>query len=195
MAKITIEQINDFIAKSTMNGEEDTNITTTTWDFGDIKIKKHISLNEIIEISTSVAQCVFIEATGEYMPEVVDTVFWGYIIQYYTDVDLPEAATAQHDVITNTNIIDVVLANASQDEIHNIRDSVDARIKNIIDGGNNTVVQTMLEAYSHMMKLSEEFRNALVALNSIADSATRKEEQKDESKPDNAPKKRKSTAK
>lgn len=196
MATITTEQINEFLKNMIDENGNDKNVVEVDWAFGKAKVTKYLPLSQMVEIATSVANVVFNDATGEYAPEILDTIFWCYIIRYYTDIDLPEDVELQQAVILYTDIKDIICENVSDEQIGEIRCAIDERIKNIIDSGNNVLARAMLDAHDQMVGLSKEFSDTINMLKTIGvDVMSDKQEEKQEDEPKPAVTAKKRTSK
>lgn len=159
MAQFSTEQINALIS-------EYPNEFTMTWAGGEAKVKKFVTLRQIIDIVRLTTSLCFDE-DGEYMPEVKDFVMWSNIVDNYTDIELPEDIEVCAEVLIKTNLIETIKEYVSIEQIVAIQDAIDARIAIVIDAGNNVLMKQVLQSVTDMASMQEALEGALATFDGI----------------------------
>lgn len=132
---------------------------TTTWCGYEVSIKRFIPLAAMMRLVDGVVSGCFAESDNSYIPEVRDFFFRCYIVDFYTNIVLPENTEEKNQIVYGTDIVDVVLQNIDNGQLRAILDSIDKKINYIV----NTDMKRIEDNASRLL---EQLR---VQFNQIAD--------------------------
>jgi len=128
------------------------------WNGLDITVKKRLSLREVMSFVQYIVDNCVRKSDGEYLPEVLDFLINNGVIEYYTNISLPENSERRYDIVCACrpliNCIKQVIDGEQYDELcQAIRSKVyfEARtnIDAIIERAENT--QAEVESVSSML--------------------------------------------
>lgn len=105
--------------------------TTITWCGYKVSIKRFIPLAAMMQLVNGVVSGCFAESDNSYIPEVRDFFFRCYIVDFYTNVVLPENTEEKNQIVYGTDIVDVILQNIDNGQLRAILDSIDKKINYI----------------------------------------------------------------
>lgn len=122
MTKISIATM-DSIAKENY-------VDTITTDFygKELVIKRNISLGDMIKFVRDVTNGCFADGTGEYIPEVKKFFIKNAIVEYYSNVSLPENIKHKYELLYKTGVADVILDEIDQTQYEEIIEAIDEKI-------------------------------------------------------------------
>ena len=73
-----------------------------------IKVKHTLDLAGTIKFVSYVTDSCFDSETGEYLPEIVDFAKRSAIVQFYTNITLPEETSEQYELLYGNDLIDSI---------------------------------------------------------------------------------------
>lgn len=159
MATYTNEQLNAMI-------EENNQTFTATWAGGEMNVRRRVDFKTLVEIVSMTVEACF-DDLGAYLPEAKAIVMWSYIVDKYTDVELPDDIEARANVLIYTDLSNAIRECVDVDQIFAIEDAVDKRIKNSIDAGNNVLMNGVMNTYASLAAIHSEMENALKQIGGV----------------------------
>lgn len=159
MATFTTEQINAMIAESEKS-------FTATWAGGEMSVRRNVDFKTMMEIINTTVEACFNEL-GAYMPEVRYPVMWSCIVEKYTDVELPEDIEAKVNLLIYTDLHRAIIECVDIDQICSIEDAIEKRIANLIDAGNNVLLNGVMNTYASLAAIHSEMENALKKIGGV----------------------------
>lgn len=109
------------------------NITEVEWDSGIIiKVKANLSLSETASFVAVVTDYCFGE-DGEYHPEFMDFAMQYAIATIYGNIELPEDAEEQYDLLCMTGVCDHILQYVNKAQFKELVKAIDRKLKYMTD--------------------------------------------------------------
>lgn len=131
--KITGDELTEIIKKS---GE-----ATCVQPFGcdidwmgcSIHVKRFLEFQEMMGFVNGVTSGCFAKSDNSYMPEARDFFFRCHIVEYYTNIELPDDLEEKNQLLYGTNIIETILRNVDMGQFQAIMDAIDKKVTNLVD--------------------------------------------------------------
>lgn len=131
------------------------NFSTLEWHGIEIEIQRTISGYDAESFVNAVLNNCFNEI-GDYLASEKDYSEKLYLIEFYTNIDMPDSYAARYDILYRTDIVTQVLSKINIDQFNTIRKSIEDMIAYKKD--------TYIE---NLKKQSEEFFEQLSELSNI----------------------------
>lgn len=141
-------------AEAIMNCMKD-EIVTKTWKGIEIEIKPVIGLEDMMAFVDDVVKMCFTEKSAQYIPEAKDFAVSCAVIEYYSNIILPENARDRYDLAYRSNIVDEITEEINEYQFHEILKSIDKKIENIAQQNINVLNSKMTELYNALEKIGE----------------------------------------
>ena len=123
--KVTVGEV-ETIAKNSYEREH-----SVEWNGVSINVKHSLDFYKSLEFVNDIVQNCFNEETGLYMPEFADIIARRNIVAMYSNVNLPGDTERMHDILYNTDLVDVVAENANSLQIDNLVSSAMQKIEHL----------------------------------------------------------------
>ena len=136
--------------------EHFTPVVTVKWHEAEITVKRSLSLVEMMEFAQSVAESCFDETRG-FVPELADFVIRSNILEMYGNFRLPEDLKKRYELLYNTDAVETVMANANRQQLQELVDAIDRKIRYLCD--------------TRVNELSARFRDVAQAMEAMSKSA------------------------
>lgn len=144
--KISISAI-DRVLKDMEYNEND----TVQWNGLDVVVKKRLSLVDVAGFAASVAGNCVSRDTGEYRPEFYDFMIANNIIEYYTNISMPEDAEKRYAMICAIRpLISEVLAHIDNEQYNNLIGAIDLKIAYIANSNIDAAIRKVNDAYNSL---------------------------------------------
>lgn len=130
------------------------------WKGLPILVKHHLSLGEIIAFTDSVVSSCFMADTNEYIPEIKDFATRCSILQYYSNVQLPEDLDEKCEMIYSSDIISCVAQNIDAPQFNSMCAAIDKKIDSIVQSNIGALNQQMSEVVSGFKALEKQLSAA-----------------------------------
>lgn len=98
-----------------------------------IHVKRFLDFMDMMGFVNGVAAGCFAKSDNSYMPEARDFFFRCHIVEYYTNIELPDNLEEKNQLVYGTNIIEVILRNVDMGQFQAIIDSIDKKVANLVD--------------------------------------------------------------
>lgn len=133
--------------------------------YGDrsIAVKKVISFRDMMRLVRTVADSCF-DDDGEYMPEVKDFCYQSLMVEYYSNVKLPEDIEERNELIYGTNLSDMIIARVSNVQHWAIEAAIEERINHRKNVNMRKVEQDAEYIVGEMSRLYEGVEKMLDAV-------------------------------
>lgn len=115
---------------------------------------------------STVASACFNDETGEYVPEVRSAITQHEIIEFYTNIELPESIEEAYDLIYHSGIIDVVMKHIDKRQIGEINSSINKKVKHIAQSNISSISAKTEDLLSAVDNLQEQFQKLFSEVNS-----------------------------
>ena len=90
-----------------------------TWCGYNVAIKRFISFTDML---------CFAKSDNRYLPEVRDLFFRCSLVEFYTNIVLPESVEEKNQIVYGTDIIDLILQNIDRGQFRAIMDGIEKRV-------------------------------------------------------------------
>ena len=107
--------------------------TNITWCGYDVAVKRFLSFTEMMKFVKGVVDGCFATDGGSYIPEVRDMYFRCSIVEFYTNIKLPDPIEEKNQIVYGTNIIDLILQNIDMGQFRAIMDSIEKKVDYLVD--------------------------------------------------------------
>ena len=119
--------------------------TPINWNGLELIVKRNISLEDMIGYVSSVSELCFEDETNRYMPELKDFGIRLYLINYYTNIDLPESTSKKYEFIYNTDIVQTVLNAVDPQQFNEIVQSIENKVEYMSSANIEAIQKHMIE--------------------------------------------------
>lgn len=99
---------NKVSAKELFGSLSDQNIVTATLGNIEIQVKRVLSLQESLAFIEGVVDSCIDYENGNYLPESYDFAVKTAILEFYTNIDVPEDIVSQYELVYSTSVVDAV---------------------------------------------------------------------------------------
>lgn len=123
------------------------------WNGLPLIIKKNISLEETMNFVEYVTELCFSETTHTYMPEVRDFAIKMFLIEHYTNIDLPQDIEKKYEFVYSTDIFQTVINNIDPYQFNEIIHSIDTKLDYMADAN----IEAFNNQVAEVAKLIEQF--------------------------------------
>ena len=157
--RITVEDFNNAINDVYMP------VTETEWNGLTLYVKKNISFEETLDFVKYVTELCFAEDTHEYLPEARDLAIKIFLIQHYTNIDLPDSLEERNKFIYETDIVQTVLNFVNPYQFNEIIRAIDLKIDYMADANIEAINKKMDELYKSFEELSNSLETVFGGIN------------------------------
>lgn len=124
------------------------NITIESVNNVEIQIKRVLSWYESLAFIEGVVDSCIDYENGDYLPEAYDLAIKSALLEFYTNVDVPEDATSQYELVYFTDIVERVLSEINAAQFNDNIRAVDKKIAfytNLICSSVSAKVDTVVQ--------------------------------------------------
>ena len=75
----------------------------------------------------------FAKSDNRYLPEVRDLFFRCSLVEFYTNIVLPESVEEKNQIVYGTDIIDLILQNIDRGQFRAIMDGIEKRVTYLVN--------------------------------------------------------------
>ena len=136
---------------------------TVTIDYcgEELVVKKFLSFTDMVKFINEVVSGCFDDENGVYMPEVKTFLAQINTVLYYSNVRLPEDIKHRFDILTKTDIVDVIIGlidiNQYQTMIRSIEEKIDYRVRTNEQMFNNRMNAALSSIEDMINSIKESF--------------------------------------
>lgn len=135
------------------------NETELEWRGLTISVKPILSFKEMtLFVETTTRSCLSDE-TGEYFPEAQDFVFRCSVIEYYTNISLPEDIHKRYDFVIRTDIIPFIMDIIDKTQLSFIVKAVENKIDYITQSNADVLKRQMDDIVANFSLLQDRLNN------------------------------------
>lgn len=111
----------------------------------EVRIKRNLSLNEMLQfVEDVVSSCVDVES-GKYFPEIMWFSIYSSLLTTYANFTLPSDVEKQYDLIYNTDAVELVMGHINRNQYEEIVSAIQSRIDHERRIMENALVEKMNE--------------------------------------------------
>lgn len=157
MAKRINRAVNKVSAKELLAAAENNYVpyAEVEWKGIPIKIKKHLSLNEMMGFVMRVVDNCFEEDTGKYRPELKDFILKDTVLESYGGLTLPKNVGERYRVIYHSDILDVVMEHICKEQYLQMCDAIDKGIEYKVRTNIEAITDQVNEVVNEINELGE----------------------------------------
>lgn len=130
----------------------------------EIKIRKTLSLKDMLQFVEDVVSSCVDKETGLYSPEIKKFSIRSGILTYYANFRLPQNAEKQYELVYNTNAMEQVMHHINLDQLEEILEAIDARIEHERGMIASVVAIKTNELLARIETFAEQFENMFSGL-------------------------------
>lgn len=124
MAKISVSSTEKVMK------ENYTPVVTEDWYGNELTIKTMLSLREMFEFVKVVVDGCFNQDTHEYLPEAKEFVLRASIVEYYTNVRMPDNLERRYAILYGTDLVDFIISRVNKRQFEDMNVAIEKKIKN-----------------------------------------------------------------
>lgn len=128
-----------------------------TWRGYEVAIKRFISFTDMMSFVEGVVSGCFAKSDNRYLPEVRDLFFRCSIVEFYTNIVLPEDVEGKNQIVYGTDIIDLILQNIDMGQFRAIMDGIEKKVSYLV----NTDIKRIEDDAELIIKQISELGDAL----------------------------------
>lgn len=121
--KISIEELNKAIA------EDFEPVIEVEWRGLTLRIKKHLSLEEMMTFVSNVVSSCFAANTNEYLPEIKDFTTRCCILENYAGIVLPKSLNEKYEMVYSCDIVSAVAQHIEPMQFNAMLAAIDRKIE------------------------------------------------------------------
>lgn len=135
--------------------------TIVEWRGLNIVVLRHISMQDMVEFVNSVVEMCFSSDDMTYQPEIRDFAEKYYIIEKYTNLDLPEDVSEKYDLIYRTDLVNTVIKNIDTfEQLNAICDAVEEKVANRAQSNIEAITTRVNQLADEIEKVGETLISA-----------------------------------
>ena len=147
------------INMDTIGTNANTQVNEFEWNGIKLSVNKTISFGKMMEFVRNVTDSCFAIDTGEYLPEIVDFAEACSILEFYGNIELPDDIEEKYQIVYCTDILMAVITHVNTDQLEDIIDAVNKKIKH--------------RARSNIEALTKQMNEAIGTFNSLEESLSK----------------------
>lgn len=157
MAKRISRAVNKVSAKELLSAAEGsyTPYSEIEWRGISLKIKKHLSLDEMVGFVMRVVDNCFEEGTERYRPELKDFILKDTVLESYGGLTLPKNVGERYRIIYHSDILDTVMEFICKEQYLQICDAIDKGIEYRVKTNIEDVASQVNEVINEINELGE----------------------------------------
>lgn len=121
----------------------------------DIRIKKTISLSEMMNFVQEVVESCVDGETGEYTPEAYDFAIRNAVLTYYANFAMPASLEKRYWLLYNTEAFQQVIAHINKHQFNDIIRAIDRKIKYMLDVISSAAVSKINDVINKFNEVAE----------------------------------------
>lgn len=123
-----------------------------------ISVKNKITLGEVSAFAENVSNACFSE-DGTYMPELFSVAYFGNLLAFYTDIDVPESIDDMYEITSNSDFMNKII------------EVIDGYQLTMIENGIRDRISYLCDSKAYMIE--KEFNKSMMSILSIIDEITK----------------------
>lgn len=163
MAKKNEKKVSVAEIESVMKEQFSKNTKTADWYGIEIEYKESIPMDKMVEFVDNVAGGCFGE-DGEYLPEFKSFLIDAYMMEYYTNVRLPQSIEKQYVIFAQTDLADMIRQMIDKKQYFAILEAIDEKIAYIRDADVVATKQNVTKLITQIEGLAEQFLDSFDSL-------------------------------
>lgn len=153
---ISSSDLSNIISKSCEMGRTHPYGCDVGWLGYTIHIKHVLDFAEMMSFVNGVVSGCFAKSDNHYMPEVRDFYLRYFIVESYTNIELPDSIEEKNQVLYGSNLVDTVLCNVDMGQYHAIVSAIDKKIAYFVNANVKQITDEVNLVSSHLNKLYDD---------------------------------------
>lgn len=100
-----------------------------SWNGVEFEVRSRLSLKEVLSFVRDVVDGCFQEDTDEYLPEVKQFMIRCSVIDYYTNLALPEDLSDKYDLVWLPGFITSITSHIDRDQMQTMLEAIDIKVR------------------------------------------------------------------
>lgn len=130
--------------------------TMVEWEGLEIEVKKNLSFSDMMSFVKDVVEACF-TSNDTYLPEVKEFAVKASVIEYYTNVALPQSPQKSYDIINCTDLLNVITPNINAQQLTEMYVAIDKRL----DYLSKTQIEAINKRMDELLERFEELESTL----------------------------------
>lgn len=146
--KISSEELAEVLKKT-----GSVNVAEVDWNGYTLSVKHFLELTEMIDFVNSVVAGCFAKSDNSYIPEARDFFFRCFIVDSYTNIELPESVEEKNTLVYGTNIIETILRYIDMGQFQAIIEAIEKKLNYLVDVNVKQVIDEAELVYQQITEL------------------------------------------
>lgn len=155
-----MEKISYEVIKSVIGTEND--VSKFVWAGLEVEVKRFLTMEETFDFTNTVFETCFRQSDSSYRPEVKDFIVRSCILDFYTNVEVPDDLKDRYDMVYRYGVIPEVMKYIDQTQFNAIMAAIDCKIEDKL----NTNVERIERDIAEVGRIIDEVK---VQFNGIFD--------------------------
>lgn len=106
---------------------------TVKWCGYEVSVKRFISFINMMSLVDGVVSGCFAKSDNSYLPEVRDFFFRCSIVEFYTNIVLPDSVEEKNSIVYGTDIVDLIMQHIDKGQLRAIVDGIEKKINYFVN--------------------------------------------------------------
>lgn len=155
-----MEKISYEVIKGVIGTEND--VSKFVWAGLEIEVKRFLTMEEMFDFTNTVFETCFRQDDSSYRPEVKDFIVRSCILDFYTNVEVPDNLRDRYDMVYRYGVIPEAMKYIDQTQFNAIMAAIDCKIEDKL----NTNVERIERDIAEVGRIIDEVK---VQFNGIFD--------------------------
>lgn len=155
-----MEKISYEVIKGVIGTEND--VSKFVWAGLEIEVKRFLTMEEMFDFTNTVFETCFRQDDSSYRPEVKDFIVRSCILDFYTNVEVPDDLKDRYDMVYRYGVIPEAMKYIDQTQFNAIMAAIDCKIEDKL----NTNVERIERDIAEVGRIIDEVK---VQFNGIFD--------------------------
>lgn len=120
------------------------NTKTIKWNNEDLVIKERLTFTEVMTFVESVVSNCFTTADNLYTPEIQTFITNVFIIDMYTDFEMPKNTEEKYEIACFSRLVKIILGHIDLVQLKDMKRAISKKIKSKIEA-DKTLIRTQIE--------------------------------------------------
>lgn len=139
------------------------NERTIQWHEAEVRVKRTLSLSEMLAFVDDVAEICFHDQYG-FLPEIKDFAIKSNILTRYANFSMPDNLGHRYEMVYCTDAVDAVCAAIDTVQLQEIVNSIDSKIRFLCDSKANLIQDRINDVLNTMEELRESSKDLFSGL-------------------------------
>ena len=131
-------------------------VATIDFHGQELVVRRTLPFQEMLKFVDEVVRSCFQRDTSEYIPEVKDFALLNNIVEYYSNVRLPENLDRKYELLYQTDLIPVILKAVNDRQFNEMVMAINTKIKYLADSNAEKLVREFEHVSQRFAELADK---------------------------------------